>query len=221
MSGAYIVLVIDDNVEIRECETYPGFESASKKAIEFAYENHCVFVDDNPQEIDGCWNFVNGNDLRVCVLFRQMNDVPKPIPNNNSGVYMSSWQYGGAITTQVNPVIIKPMDYPMEDTLPAGFSLTDKPLTIADLIADPYQVKHTRDLTDNQKWALITARIRKRPNFLMNVGIFGVGYVSQSEALDYLKAKDQAGLIIRDHELKMLDEILEQELNKNAAYDCT
>ena len=225
MSAVYIVLCIHDgNIEI--CETYPGFQKASERAIEIAQplvdeDSELFELDRIPKEINCCWTFFQSYEYNVSVLFRKIYTDKKDLNYQNStGIYFSSWQYS-AVLDNTSPVpIIKPMDYPMQDDLPGGFSLDDKPIIMSELINDPHNVKKSIDLTDNQKWAIVTARIRKRPYFRVNVGVYGVGYAYQDDALKHLKDKTMAGLIIRDYELKFLDEIIDQEINKNKSYDC-
>lgn len=112
------------------------------------------------------------------------------------------------------PAPPSPPDNPFDPNLPGGFNWTGKPLLIKDVQAHAIDVKDTYSLTENQKWALIIARVSKRPNFLI---LPSVGLYSQKYALEELKKKTTIGLDIRDKELCKLQDFYDSL--KEDSYD--
>ncbi len=126
------------------------------------------------------------------------------------------------VTTPQSVPVITATQQPKDDffdlTLPAGFSLKDKGLTMKDVSADPHNVKSIYELTEAQKWALVTSRVSKRPSFLCyspNNGTF-----SQYYALKELVKRSFAGQEIMKLELTQLQAIYENEKKPSwEAYD--
>lgn len=97
------------------------------------------------------------------------------------------------------------LDNPYDDNLPAGFHYSNgRPLVMDDIKNDPDGPIYIDSLSENQKWALVIARINKRPHFEIDVNGFYPFSFSQSETLKVLKAKNMVGQIIRDKELELL-----------------
>ncbi len=99
----------------------------------------------------------------------------------------------------IQPPASVPADNPFDPELPGGFTVNDKPLFIKDL--KDLNFKYDYQLTEDQKWALVVARVSKRPSFIYP--IIGTSY-DQLKSLVALKAKNAMGLEIRDVEIAVL-----------------
>src|ERR1017187_908510 len=60
-----------------------------------------------------------------------------------------------------------PKDDPGEESLPAGWNHSGKPITMKDMYDDPNDVSYHYDLSKHQQWALARARISKRPQYAL------------------------------------------------------
>lgn len=101
------------------------------------------------------------------------------------------------------------LDDPMDPSLPAGWDYSGKPITMADLLNNPYNVQLTYELSDAQNWALVTSRISKRSNF--TVYLQGAGNCNQAAALQALKTKSGIGEEIVQLECSWLDRIISEK----------
>jgi hypothetical protein len=110
-----------------------------------------------------------------------------------------------------DPVVT--FDEPYADDLPAGWFANNKPATMEDLWNDPFYIKSIFMLTENQKWALVIARIKKRPNFYLDLDY---NVFDQFGALQHLYLKDSIGEDIRANELDWLYELREDRMNELA-----
>lgn len=106
------------------------------------------------------------------------------------------------------PPVVK--DTPLLHSLPAGWLLNGKPATMADLVNNPTAVKHTYELTESQRFALVTARVSKRPGFSML--LHGLGTFTQAPTLQDLKAKTTLGYEIVRQECEWLDRVLDSHV---------
>lgn len=57
------------------------------------------------------------------------------------------------------------LDDPNEPNLPAGWDYNNKPITMKNVIDDPFVARETDELSRAQQWALAKARISKRPQY--------------------------------------------------------
>jgi len=73
-------------------------------------------------------------------------------------------------------------------------------------------------LTEDQKWALAIARIRKRPNFSKSIS--GLGTFVMSSALRELESRSSIGLVIRDLELYWLDQFRKDQIERFISIIC-
>ncbi len=104
---------------------------------------------------------------------------------------------------------VVPVDDPEEDSLPAGWDLSGNPIKMKQFFGDPDNVKPIGFLTEAQKWALVEARIAKRPNF--SVKVPNVGTFVQFSTLDELKRRTCIGHYIRNMECDYLDDLQLEE----------
>lgn len=112
-----------------------------------------------------------------------------------------------------------PFDF-MDRTLPAGWNLDDKAILLGQFLDDPDNVKDPLfELSEDQKWALVTARIRKSPNFAMiPEGLSG--YIpSRIDSLKAVEDRTDLGMKIRNADIKklhtLLSELLDTHYNLN------
>ncbi len=103
----------------------------------------------------------------------------------------------------------QPKDDFFDLTLPGGFSKKDKPLTLKEVCDAPHDVKSIFQLTEAQSWALATARIKKRPSFMLLLP--GVGVYTQRYALEELALKSKIGASLAKEEMGRLQAIYDSE----------
>jgi len=103
----------------------------------------------------------------------------------------------------------QPKDDFFDLTLPGGFSKKNRPLTMKEVSEAPHDVKSIFQLTEDQYWALATARIKKRPSFMLLLP--GVGVYTQRYALEELANKSQIGASIAREEMVRLQAIYDNE----------
>jgi hypothetical protein len=84
-------------------------------------------------------------------------------------------------TPAPTPVPFK--DDPGEDSLPGGWNLSGKPITMQSIYDDPSDVTSHMFLSKTQQWALARARISKRPDYALALSN---GLYVQSAALQCL-----------------------------------
>ena len=101
-----------------------------------------------------------------------------------------------------------PPDDPREQSLPAGWDYSGKPIRMDVLLNNPESVEAHFDLTTDQQFALAIARVSKRPHFFF---LTDIGVLVQSSALYELKNRTEYGWQIKDHEMEYLDSLREIE----------
>lgn len=99
------------------------------------------------------------------------------------------------------PAPVLPPDKFNDSTLPFGFSISGKPITMEEAVNDPFMVAFFDTLTENKEWAIVTARVKKRPSFSVNTK---AGLLNQQAALKELNEKTAVGVEIRDNEISLL-----------------
>jgi len=150
-----------------------------------------------------------------CVVCRRMVDAER-LENPLVGILKSKDFDDGKANSSLLPPFPPPIpppptpkDDPMDPSLPAGWSYSGKPITMADLISDPYNVTPVYSLSEAKQWALAWSRVKKRPNFSVNLP--GVGTYNQSEALFELEIKTNLGHEIVMLECVFLDRVLSEQ----------
>lgn len=223
MSHAYIVVATTDT-EIVACEAFAGVQSALGRAFQLASEKanrNIHHINTTPSEEtlpDGSlrWVFMDTNRQSVIVFFRKIEeallsakdpmsvigglsnvkDVPKSL------VPSGTW----AQITQPPPAPPPVPVYNFTDhSLPVGWHLNGKPALMEDMAKNPFDIKDPLwDLTEDQKWALVEARVRKSPGFR---GIpKGYSGYSPDQTTCSLELRDRTlfGTQIRDGEIEAL-----------------
>lgn len=120
-------------------------------------------------------------------------DEPEPTPTLN----------------ELNQIVSKStLDF---DDMPAGWFLDGRPARMKDLKANPASIKDfAYELTEDEEWALIIARITKRCKIYKMVN----GFTEVMEkAIEELKNKTPVGLEIRNTEIDFLSDYREDLLN--------
>ena len=111
----------------------------------------------------------------------------------------------------------KPLPPPfnfMDRTLPAGWNVDDKPILMGQLLDNPDSIKDPLlESTEEQKWALVKARIRKSPHFaIIPDGLSG--YVpSRNDALKAVEDRSDLGVRIRNADIQRLHDLWLELLN--------
>lgn len=93
--------------------------------------------------------------------------------------------------------------------VPAGFSISNKPMTNDDLLKYPYQLKSSSELTEAQKWALVSARLRKMSGTYW-VKMDAMLELDAKTALSHLEPKTTFATKIRDSVLNDIDLLRDQ-----------
>jgi hypothetical protein len=109
--------------------------------------------------------------------------------------------------------LVQPKDDPFDRELPAGWNLSGKPIKIGNLLDYPQDVKDFLDVTEEQLFAVIYARISKRPNYSCHLNNTFFTY-SRDKVLSELKDQTTLGWQIRDFELELLEDFINENANK-------
>ena len=98
-----------------------------------------------------------------------------------------------------------PFDF-MDRSLPAGWNVDEKPILMGQFLDDPDNAKDPLfELTEEQKWALVKARIRKSPHFAVDLS----GMVpSRDIALKAVEDRTDFGMKVRNADIKRLHDLL-------------
>ena len=216
MSNVYVVLaIVSSLLDVKVCEVYIDKDLAFKKAIELAKEvcppHRIDWLNTNPTEEKSerlsRWIFLDTSSKAVIVTCQKiMDDTSKEFVD--STLTNNTPDTPDTPDTQDKTILQNCID---ELSLPGGWFFNNKPATFEDLINEPLSLKMSLDMTEHQQWALVIARISKRPNF--STFIMGVGIVNMLEAIKQLKDRTYVGSIIKDMELNYLDSIRDDQIN--------
>lgn len=165
----HVLNVIIDGV-LDACEVFflkeHAFDAANDycQRLGLTYNSDPVF----DEFVDG-WVIAEAHKYFVSIVLRPINQSPMDIPESNRA-FLDKLN-GFADKPQIkNDVITDPLILNIalnekslleNRTLPAGFDLDNKPILMGDVYDNPENVKNTFDLTQEQKWALTIARIKK------------------------------------------------------------
>lgn len=214
------VLTVVANGTLEHVGLFAGYRAASEAALQWSkiFAAKEEFIDSTPVEEHSSypgdeytiWRFVDTTKVQVSVQFMVVAVNPPPIPANLKvkGALFTAQSLPVGTTVQVaggyvtnrgtlpTPHLPPGEDDPLADHLPAGWSYPDKkPVTIGQLKAGQ-DCLMASELSEDQKWALVTARVSKRPKCLFLLPPYGNGLYSQTHALSELKNKTEVGRII-------------------------
>jgi hypothetical protein len=176
MSGVYVVVSTRDG-EVEVCETYAGQQSAVSCVREISGDtfNHYPVVEvDSDNSIQ--WKYVNNPHHTVSIYWKpiRVDHISKSDVDNLLGHMFSAINDDGSIKASALisvPVVVANdtdelakftnEEFARSETMPGGFDWNDKPVFSVQLFEDPESVKPTEDLTQDQRWALVTARYKK------------------------------------------------------------
>ncbi len=204
MSHVYMVVATKDS-EVEVCEAYAGVQSALGRGFQLASDKAGpgrtdLFIASPKEEtlLDGTirWVFMDTNKQSVAVFYRE---IATSLLSQKDPMNVLS-----GFTQTVAPP--PPPAYDIEDrSLPVGWFYDGKPALMADMQDRPWDVKDPlNDLTDNQKWALTIARVKKSPGYRQIPKGYSGFTADQAFALKELEGKTQTGQQIRDAEIEML-----------------
>lgn len=210
MSHVYIVVATRDS-EIEHCEAFAGAQSALGRAFQLASDKsgrgRIDLFNASPSEenmSDGSvrWVFMDTNKQSVTVTFRKIEDSllssKDPLSVLPSiAVAPSAW----VDPIVSSPIHKRPYDF-MDRSLPAGWTVEGKPALMGDMIDNPTNMEDPQHLSEDQKWALVTVRVKKSPLY-HSAPINGYTYFHE-EALDQLDEQSMIGEQIRDSEILSL-----------------
>jgi hypothetical protein len=111
---------------------------------------------------------------------------------------------------------------PYDKNAPAGWFQNGKPAKMSDLRKNPHDIVPIYDLSENKQWALVTARIKKSPDYNEYIpSMYDEDFVvDQEQALIELKNRSDKGHDILQHECLFLENIRESELLSINDYTC-
>lgn len=213
MSAVYVVIAISNGADLEVCETYAGSNAALGRAFSLAklrsFVNKEWLVPDPSEEKgpDGNprWVFISTNKTYVAVHFQRILITPENYEPLKSPIHPDP---SPNVTVQTNQAVLDPVvtfDAPYDDALPAGWFLDKKPATMKDLWETPELLKSAFELSSTQMWALVKARISKRPNFHLDVPGFGI--FDQARALREIDQKTVAGEEVVESEIEWLEDV--------------
>lgn len=206
MSHVYMVVSTKDS-EIENCEAFSGAKAALGRAFQLASnkvgKGNIDLICTSPAEenmTDGSvrWVFMDTNKQSVMVVYRKIEDY-----------LLSSKDPLSLLPSTVVPAdsdVLQPSPPPydfMDRSLPVGWTVDGKPAIMGDMLDDPFNITDPLLLSDKQKVALVTARIRKSPNWHSSTPIQGYIYF-RDDALEQLKNKTISGELLKDNEIMSL-----------------
>jgi hypothetical protein len=209
------VVVAREHDDICVCEAYAGACQALGRAFQiasdFAGPGRTDLWTAAPEEekSPNCsvrWEFMDTNKHSVVVFYRPQ--IETSIPSAKDSISMVAPQAPPPPIHQplppFQPSFGPPSSYDfLEPSLPVGWWLDGKPALMEHLLNAPDQIRDPDTLTDAQKWALVTARVIKSPNWK------GVPKGSpipwyHPAALQQLKNKTGIGTLLRDGEIESI-----------------
>lgn len=212
MSHVYVVVATRDS-EIEACETFDGVRAALGRGFQLAADRSGrgrtdLFIPDPGEKTwpDGSvrWVFMNTNQQSVVVIYRKIEEAMLSSKDPLSAANMSLPKH----IDMIGPLPIQPPPPPvydfMDPDLPVGWFQDGKPAFMKDMVTNPFDVVDPLDLTENQKWALVTVRARKRGGFKVVPRGYNGYHADQITALKELGRRLQLGLDIRDGEIDNL-----------------
>lgn len=229
MSGVYVVVASNNCGEVEVCEVFAGQQSATScvQEISGSMFNHYPAVEvmgDNSIR----WTYVKTPERTVSIYWKAIKishvsqeDVAHIVDQivgvkdtltvrfskviDEDGSVKASALVEDSKQSAINTEFLK------SEQMPGGFDWFDKPVFSVTLFEDPENIKPTSELSDAQKWGLVTARVKKQPNFSLLIPF--VGTFIQSSALEELKKKSVIGDQIVKMECDFLDSIRDEEIN--------
>ena len=217
MSAVYIVLSISSSFGI-DIECHSGFMKANEKALEIAKAkgiDHKINKNPLEQKTDNSiiWVYFSDESNFIAVVFQSIKSPNKSnyfAQKGLSGLALSNPMPMGGFTSDGYQLFKQPpttiLDDPACDELPGGWDYNGKPITMAIVKSEPLSVRSYSDLNFAQTEALITARIKKRPNF--SILVPGIGTFLQKESLIEIANKTLNAGYIMDIELNWLSDFL-------------
>lgn len=152
------------------------------------------------------------NHYHHCVICKRMVDderLENPLVELLTSKDLDDKVVSLPLPVPTPPTPPTPKDDPMDPSLPVGWSYSGKPITMADLLSDPYNVSSIYSLSEQKQWALVTSRVKKRPGFTVHLP--SIGTFIQTSALHELENKTTLGHEIVMLECVFLDRVLSEQ----------
>lgn len=216
------VVVAREHDDIRVCEAYAGATHALGRAFQLASDFAGPARTDlwtaapNEEPSPDCsvrWVFMDTNKHSVVVFYRPtietsipsakdaINLVPPTVPPIHQP---SSTGFAG----MPGATVVRPVYDFLDRNLPAGWRHDGKPALMSDLIDNPLDVQDPSNLSDPQKWALVTARVAKSPGWKGIPKGSPIAWFHR-DTLRQLKDKSGIGELLRDGEIEALHALRE------------
>jgi hypothetical protein len=222
--SVYIVVATKES-DIENCEAYAGAQVALGRAFQLAsnksgHGRTDLFISSPNEEnmSDGSvrWVFMNTNKQSVAVYYCNIESAL--MSSKDAGSFLPAVSMSAPADPPIHqpsrlgyadsPKIIEPYNF-LDPSLPAGWKLDGTSALMSDLLSTPQNIVDPLTLTEAQKWALVTVRVRKSPGYK---GRFQGNLYLQDAVLIVLEAKSMAGENIRDDELQSLASLREDLL---------
>lgn len=216
------VVVAREHDDIRVCEAYAGATHALGRAFQiasdFAGPGRTDLWTAAPEEEKSpdCsvrWEFMDTNKHSVVVFYRPQ--IETSIPSAKDAISMAPPATPGfnqassiGFAGMVGAAVVRPVYDFLDRALPAGWTLDGKPALMSDLVDNPLDIQDPNNLTDAQKWALVTARVSKSPGWKGIPKGSPIAWFHR-DALRQLKDKSGIGALLRDGEIEALHALRE------------
>ncbi len=203
MSHVYIVVATKD-ADIETCESFAGATQALGRAFQLSSDKSGVGRTDlfnpSPKEevmTDGStrWVFMNTNKQSVVVTYRK---VESSLLSQKDPLSVIATRFQNVAIPSLSDKYLPVYDF-KDRSLPAGWRKDGTPVLMGSVLDDPYNMIDPFTLTEAQKWALVTARMRKAPNYKSRYSL-----LDSRDMLLELKKRSPIGLGIRDIEIEEL-----------------
>lgn len=227
MSSSYIVVAINNASQIEVLELYAGIQSALDRAWNLAASRggitgYCnILANPSPPEErlpdDSLrWTVFQSYQYFVGVFYKPIQTCVKSkkeldlLDYMMSGIPLNKVNVDREIVSDNVPVTLA------DPNLPGGWDYQNKPVLMKTLIENTLSVKETSKLTEHQRWALVKARIAKRPKFNVLINFY---VYMQSAALQCLgntpSEANNFGWDIVSHECVWLDQFRKDQCIKH------
>jgi hypothetical protein len=227
------VVVAREHDEIRVCEAYAGATHALGRAFQIASDfagpsRTDLWTAAPGEEVSpDCsvrWVFMDTNKHSVVVFYRPTIETSIPSAKDaiattppmtigdvikqklslaaSAPIHHIPLPFQPLVLTLPTPAPKPPYDF-LDRSLPAGWKYDGKPALMSDLLDNPDLVQDPLNLSDAQKWALVTARVAKSPGWRGIPKGSPIAWFHR-DSLRQLKDKSGIGALLRDGEIESL-----------------
>jgi hypothetical protein len=201
------VLVVTHNDTLDICELFDMQQDALDTAITYCNINNLLEDIRFDPSVEG-WLVFQNDTYFVAVVRRTARDqqlgyhevTKKSFSSLKSVLTANTAQNPGCISS----VVFDPNDDPYSNILPFGFDFNGKPVRMEDAQMTPSLVVPVHQLTEDQKWAVVMARVKSRPHICFYDMATNKRY-PQQELLKEIRLRSSAAINFLNYELSILD----------------